>query len=126
MNLETLRHSTAHVLAQAVKALWPDVKLGIGPPIENGFYYDFDKKEPFTPEDLSKIEEKMHQVIRQDQKFIKNEMTKEKARKLFKDMGEDYKVELIKGILQDTVTIYSNGDFTDLCKGPHLPSTGEI
>ncbi|UCH12567.1 MAG: threonine--tRNA ligase [Candidatus Omnitrophota bacterium] len=126
MNLETLRHSTAHVLARAVKALWPDVKLGIGPSIENGFYYDFDKKEPFTPEDLSKIEEKMHQIIRQNQKFIKNEMTKEKARKLFKDMGEDYKVELIKGILQDTVTIYSNGDFTDLCKGPHLSSTGKI
>lgn len=113
-------------MAQAVKALWPDVKLGIGPPIENGFYYDFEKKEPFIPGDLGKIEEKMRQIIKQDQKFIKKELSKEKASKLFKDMGEDYKLELIREIPEEKVTIYSNGDFTDLCRGPHLSSTGEI
>lgn len=126
MNLETLRHSTSHVLAQAAKNLWPDTKLGIGPAIEDGFYYDFDKQQPFLPEDLDKITKKMHEIIKQDQKFIKKELKKEDATKLFKEMGENYKVELIQEIPETTVTIYSNGEFMDLCKGPHLVSTGKI
>jgi len=125
-NIETLRHSAAHILAQAVKDLWPDTKLAIGPSIENGFYYDFDKKEPFGPEDLKKIEKKMRHIVKQNQKFIKKELSKAEALELFKDMGEKYKLELIKEIQDEVVTTYSNGGFTDLCRGPHIPSTGEI
>ncbi len=126
MDIETLRHSTSHVLAQAVKELWPDVKLAIGPAIADGFYYDFDKKDPFSPEDLAKIEKAMRQIIKQDQKFIKKELTKPEALKLFNGMGENYKTELINEIPDEKVTIYTNGDFTDLCRGPHIESTGKI
>lgn len=126
MDLSTLRHSASHVMAEAVKALWPDTRLGIGPSIEDGFYYDFDKKEPFAPEDLEKIETKMREIISEDYEFESRELKKDEAIKLFTKMGEKYKVELIKGIPDDTVTVYKDGDFLDLCRGPHIDSTGMI
>ncbi|MFH0752557.1 MAG: threonine--tRNA ligase [archaeon] len=122
MDFETLRHSTAHVLAQAVKRVYPDVKLGIGPAIEDGFYYDFDKKEPFTPEDLKKIEKEMNRIISADLKFEKLSKTKAEAEKLLKN--EPYKLELLKDI--EKPTFYKDGDFIDLCSGPHIGSTKEI
>ncbi|MCM8795978.1 MAG: threonine--tRNA ligase [Candidatus Omnitrophica bacterium] len=127
MDLNTLRHSCAHIMAQAVKELWPEVKLGIGPAIEDGFYYDFEKKEPFTDEDLVKIEEKMHQIIKKDEPFIREELCKKEALNLFKKLKEDYKLALINEIPEDKVSIYKTGEsFVDLCRGPHLKSTGEI
>ncbi|MFA5146513.1 MAG: threonine--tRNA ligase [Candidatus Omnitrophota bacterium] len=126
MDLNTLRHSTSHVMAQAVKSLWPGTKLGIGPSIEDGFYYDFDKPEPFVPEDLEKIEAKMREIVKKDYKFEREELKKEEAVKLFEKMGESYKVELIKGIPDEKVSIYRDGDFVDLCRGPHIESTGKI
>lgn len=126
MDLATLRHSTSHVMAQAVKSLWPDVKLGIGPSIEDGFYYDFEKEEPFVPEDLELIEKRMREIIQKNYKFEKKEMRKAEAVKLFKKMKEKYKVDLIEKIPGDTVTIYQDGDFIDLCRGPHIDSTGGI
>ncbi|MDD5513502.1 MAG: threonine--tRNA ligase [Candidatus Omnitrophica bacterium] len=125
--LDILRHSCSHVLAQAVKSLWPQTKLGIGPAIEDGFYYDFDRKEAFTAEDLDEIEKRMREIISQDQALVREEMPKEKASVLFKGLGEDYKVELIKEIPDANVTIYRTGDkFVDLCRGPHIASTGKI
>lgn len=124
MNLETLRHSTAHVMAQAVKSLWPDVKIAIGPAISDGFYYDFDKNTPFLPADLARIEQEMSKIINKDYRFERESITKDEALKLFKK--EPYKLELIKELTDEDVTIYKNGDFVDLCKGPHLSSTGEI
>ena len=127
MDLNILRHSCSHVMAAAVKELWPAVKLGIGPAIEEGFYYDFDKKEPFTDEDLEKIEKKMRQIIKSDLPFIKEELSREEALELFKKLKEDYKVELIDGLGEETVTVYRTGkSFTDLCRGPHVNSTGQI
>ncbi|MCX5678902.1 MAG: threonine--tRNA ligase [Candidatus Omnitrophica bacterium] len=126
MDLNILRHSTSHIMAQAVKVLWPDVKLGIGPSIADGFYYDFDKAEPFEPEDLEKIEEKMLEIIRADYKFEHSELTKEEAAKLFKKKGEKYKLELIKEIPDEKVSIYKDGNFVDLCRGPHIESTGQV
>lgn len=113
-------------MAQAVKILWPDVKLGIGPSIADGFYYDFDKAEPFEPEDLEKIEDKMLEIIRADYKFEHSELTKEEAVKLFKKKGEKYKVELINAIPDEKVSIYKDGNFVDLCRGPHIESTGQV
>lgn len=125
--LDILRHSCSHVLAQAVKSLWPQTKLGIGPAIEDGFYYDFDRKEAFTAEDLDEIEKRMREIISQNQAFVREEMSKEKASVLFKGLDEDYKVELIKEIPDANVTIYRTGDkFVDLCRGPHIASTGKI
>lgn len=127
MDLETLRHSCSHVMAQAVKELWPEAKLGIGPSIEDGFYYDFDKKEPFTEADLASIEQKMHEIISKNEPFIREELSKEKALDLFKNLKEDYKLELIQGIPEEKVSIYKTGEgFADLCRGPHIKSTGEI
>lgn len=126
MDLSTLRHSASHVMAQAVKTLWPDTKLGFGPSIEDGFYYDFDRAEPFTPEDLDRIEDVMRNIVRKNYKFEKKEMKKAEAIKLFKKMQEAYKVELIEKIPGDTVTLYQDGDFIDLCRGPHVESTGQI
>jgi threonyl-tRNA synthetase len=127
MDLDTLRHSCSHVMAQAVKAIWPEVKLGIGPAIEDGFYYDFDKKEPFTEEDLENIAQKMRQIIQKDEPFLKEEISKAEATKLFKKLKEDYKLELIRKIPEDKVSIYKTGkNFVDLCRGPHVNSTGEI
>jgi len=118
-----LRHSCAHVLAQAVKRLYPDVKLGIGPAIENGFFYDFDKKEAFTPSDLKRIEAEMKKIIKADYKFERKEISKEEAKKLFAD--EPYKLELIDE-MEEPISVYKDGEFIDLCKGPHIPSTGMI
>jgi len=114
-------------MAQAVKELWPEAKLGIGPSIENGFYYDFDKKEPFTDEDLAKIEKKMQEIIAKDEPFVKEELSKKDAIDLFKKLKEDYKIDLINEIPDEKVTIYKTGkNFTDLCRGPHVESTGKI
>lgn len=126
MDLAILRHSAAHVMAQAVKELWPDVKLGIGPSIEDGFYYDFEREEPFSPEDLDRIESKMREIIKKGFRFEKEELSKKEALKLFKKMDEKYKVELIEKIPGDSVSVYKDGDFVDLCRGPHVNSTGEI
>ena len=127
MELDTLRHSCSHIMAQAVKELWPEVKLGIGPSIEDGFYYDFDKKEPFTDEDLGRIEAKMRDIIAKNEPFIREELTKEKALELFKKLGEDYKIDLIQALPDEKVSIYQTGkSFTDLCRGPHVSSTGEV
>ena len=126
MDLETLRHSTAHVMAHAVKSLWPDTRIAIGPAIADGFYYDFDKRQPFIPEDLTKIEEKMCQIIKADHKFVKEQVSKSKALELFKKQGEVYKQELINEIEDSELTTYTDGEFTDLCRGPHIDSTGQI
>jgi len=127
IDLDTLRHSCSHVMAQAVKELWPDVKLAIGPSIEDGFYYDFDKKESFSDEDLIKIEEKMFQIIRKDEKFLRQEISKKEAEELFGNLKEKYKLELIRDIPDEKVSIYKTGDsFVDLCRGPHIESTGKI
>jgi threonyl-tRNA synthetase len=114
-------------MAQAVKELWPQVRLGIGPSIEDGFYYDFDKGEPFSDEDLAKIEKKMLEIIKKDEPFLKEELPKKEATVLFKKLKEDYKVELISQIPDEKVSIYKTGEgFTDLCRGPHIESTGQI
>jgi threonyl-tRNA synthetase len=123
---EILRHSTSHVMAQAVKALYPNIKVTIGPSIENGFYYDFDYDNTFSPEDLDKIEIKMQDIIDQNNLFTRVETSREDAIKLFAERKEDYKVEIIKEIPSPTVSLYQQGDFIDLCRGPHLPSTGKI
>ena len=125
MDLNTLRHSASHILAAAVQELYPGAKLGIGPAIEDGFYYDFDIPQiNLTSEDLPKIEEKMREIIRRDEPFEKQEMLKGEALKLFEKKKEKYKVELIKGIPEEKVAIYKTGKFTDLCRGPHIKSTG--
>ncbi len=127
MELNTLRHSCSHVMAQAVKELWPEVKLTIGPAIEDGFYYDFDKKEPFSDTDLLNIEKKMQEIISKDEPFSKEQISKEKAFELFSNLKEDYKLELIKDIVDPVVSIYKTGNkFVDLCRGPHIGSTGKI
>ena len=124
--LTTLRHSTAHVMAQAVKELFPGVKLAIGPPIEDGFYYDFDYEGTFSEEDLPRIEERMREIVRRDLPFVRQEMDREEAIRFFEERGEDYKVEILRGIDDEKVTLYWQGDFVDLCRGPHVPSTGEV
>jgi len=127
MNLEILRHSCSHVMAEAVKELWPDVKLAIGPAIEDGFYYDFDKKEAFTDEDLARIEKKMAEIISKDEPFIREELDKKSALDLFKKLNEPYKIELINALPETKVSIYRTGKgFLDLCRGPHIESTGKI
>ncbi|MCX5692981.1 MAG: threonine--tRNA ligase [Candidatus Omnitrophica bacterium] len=123
-NLDALRHSCSHVMADAVKRLFPDAQLAIGPSIEDGFYYDFDRSEPFKPEDLSAIEKEMSKIIKEDLEFKREEISKKEALKLF--AKEPYKVELINKLEGGTVSIYAHGKFVDLCKGPHVKSTGEI
>lgn len=122
--LETMRHSASHVLAEAVKSLFPEAKFGIGPAIENGFYYDFDLPRTLTPEDLPVIEEKMREIIKSDVPFVHQVINKEEAEKLFQD--QPYKLELIKELPEDQVGIYRQGNFVDLCRGPHVESTGKI
>jgi len=122
--LERIRHSAAHIMAEAVQYLFPGAKFGIGPTIENGFYYDFELPRPLTPEDLPSIEGKMREIISQDVPFIAEEMGKDEARKLF--AAQPYKLELIGEINDSAVTIYRQGSFTDLCRGPHVTSTGEV
>ena len=124
--LATLRHSTSHVMAQAVKRLFPEVKVAIGPAIEDGFYYDFDRAEPFTPEDLAKIEKVMGEIVKADLPFERKEMPRAEAIEFFRQRGERYKVEILEGIVAPTVSLYTQGDFIDLCRGPHVKSTGEI
>lgn len=124
--LEILRHSTSHVMAMAVKELFPGAKVTIGPAIENGFYYDFDYERPFKEDDLPKIEAKMKEIVKADLPFKRSEMTSEEAIALFRDKGEDYKVEIIEDLGEERVSLYTQGSFTDLCRGPHLPSTGRI
>ena len=127
MDIEVLRHSCSHIMAYAVQELWPGTKLGIGPAIEDGFYYDFDRKEPFAEEDLARIEDKMREIIFRDEPFIAVKMNKDEARRLFSGLQEDYKLELLKEIPGDEVTLYRTGEkFVDLCRGPHVPSSGSI
>ncbi|MDY7033208.1 MAG: threonine--tRNA ligase [Thermodesulfobacteriota bacterium] len=124
--LEIIRHSVSHVMAQAVKELYKGVKVAIGPATDTGFYYDFDAEENFSPNDLSRIESKMKEIIKRDLPIIRKEMLKDEAISLFNDQGESYKIELIQEIPDETVSIYVQGGFADLCRGPHLSSTGKI
>lgn len=124
--LEILRHSTAHIMAHAVKELFPEVKVTIGPAIDDGFYYDFDKETPFTEEDLQKIEKKMQEIIKSKKPFIRREISKDEAVKLFESLGETYKIEILNEIEDDKVSIYEEGGFIDLCRGPHIPHTGMV
>tara|TARA_B100000029_G_scaffold516097_1_gene626874 strand:+ start:5326 stop:7230 length:1905 start_codon:yes stop_codon:yes gene_type:complete len=127
LGLEIIRHDAAHVMAEAVKELYPDVQVTIGPPIENGFYYDFAKKEPFNIEDLEKIEKKMLEIINKNEFFIRETWDRKKAINFFKDQGEKYKIEIINDIPKsDELSVYKQGKFVDLCKGPHSPSTGRV
>ncbi len=124
--LEILRHSTSHLMAQAVKRLYPNVQVTIGPAIKDGFYYDFDTDKPFTDEDLPKIEAEMKKIIKENIPVIRKIMTKKDAIEYFKKNNEPYKVEIIEDIDADTVSFYEQGDFIDLCRGPHVPSTGYL
>ena len=124
--LQVIRHSTSHVMAMAVKELFPGVKVTIGPAIKDGFYYDFDYERPFREEDLEKIQAKMQEIIEADLPFDRKEMTSQQAIDFFNKEGEDYKVELINDLGADEVSLYTQGSFTDLCRGPHIPSTGMI
>ena len=125
--LDLIRHDCAHILAEAVKELYPDVQVTIGPSIENGFYYDFARSEPFTPEDLVVIEKRMHEIVKRDEKIVRSVRPRDEAIEFFKGMGEHYKAQLIEAIpAGEDVSLYSQGDFIDLCRGPHLPSTGRL
>src|SRR5437899_3385909 len=124
--LPTLRHSTAHLMAQAVTQLFPGVKVAIGPAIEDGFYYDFSIPPPFTPEDVERIETTMRELAKQDQPFVREEMPRDKAIRFFEERQELFKVEILRGIDAPTVSFYRQGDFVDLCRGPHVASTGAI
>ena len=125
--LELIRHDTAHVLAEAVQNLWPGTQVTIGPVIENGFYYDFFRNQPFTPEDLPVIEKKMREIIARDKPFTKEVWSREQTKKTFRDMGETFKVELVDAIPADQqIKIYKQGDWFDLCRGPHMTSVGKI
>jgi threonyl-tRNA synthetase len=123
-NLETMRHSAAHVMAHAVKNLFPEVKVAIGPSIEDGFYYDFDKPEPFVPDDLEKIEAEMRKIIKADRKFVRREVGRSEVEALF--ANELYKLELIKENPDEITSVYEEGDFADWCRGPHVESTGKV
>lgn len=123
---DVYRHSTSHIMAHAVKELFPDAKLAIGPAIEDGFYYDFDYYRPFTPEDLIRIEERMREIIKADRPFVRKEMGREEAIAYFKGKEEPYKIQLIEEIKDMSVSLYQEGDFVDLCLGPHIPSTGKV
>jgi len=125
--LEILRHSTAHLLAHAVKELFPEAQVTIGPVIENGFYYDFSYKRPFTPEDLAGIEKRMAEIAKRDLAVHRRELPRDEAVKFFRDQGEVYKAEIIASIPEkETISLYGQGDWVDLCRGPHVPSTGKL
>ncbi len=126
MDLQTLRHSCAHILAAAVKELYPSAKLGIGPAIADGFYYDFERKKPFSRDELAGIEKRMRKLIEKDYKFEKEVLTKPEARKVFKKLGEPFKLELLQDIPEKEVSVFRSGKFVDLCRGPHVSSTGEV
>ena len=126
-SLEILRHSTAHVMAQAIKRLYKNVKLGVGPVIEGGFYYDIDLDRSLSPEDLPAIEEEMKKIIQEDLEIVRKEVSREEAVRLYREIGDEYKLELIDDIPEgETISIYEQGEFFDLCRGVHLPSTGKI
>jgi threonyl-tRNA synthetase len=124
--LDVLRHSTAHLMAQAVQSLFPGTQVTIGPTIQDGFYYDFKRETPFTPEEIAKIEQRMEELARANLKVTREEMPKAQAIEMFRRMGEDYKVSIIEGITEDPVSLYRQGDWIDLCRGPHVPSTGKL
>jgi len=125
--LEIIRHSSAHLMAQAVKQLFPDVQVTIGPSVENGFYYDFASPRPFTPDDLAAIDARMQDLIKQDIPLIRSLMARDEAVEFFRNMGEQYKAEIIESIpVNEALSLYRQGDFIDLCRGPHVPSTGRI
>src|SRR5690242_12188907 len=125
--LEVIRHSTAHLLAYAVKELFPDAQVTIGPVIEDGFYYDFSRKQPFTPEDLAAIEKRMSELVKRDLPVTREVWPRNKAVEYFKSIGERYKADIIAAIpAGEEVSLYREGDFVDLCRGPHVPSTGKL
>jgi threonyl-tRNA synthetase len=125
--LELIRHDAAHVMAEAVQSLWPGTQVTIGPVIENGFYYDFYRNQPFTPEDLPVIEKKMKEIVARDKPFTKEVWSRDKTKQTFRDMGESFKVELVDAIPEDQqIKIYKQGDWFDLCRGPHMTSVGKI
>jgi threonyl-tRNA synthetase len=123
-NLEMMRHSASHVMAEAVQSIFPDAKFGIGPPIRDGFYYDFDLPRSLTPDDLPLIEAKMREIIAADEPFMRREVSREEARHIF--ASQPYKLELIDGISDERVSVYQQGSFVDMCRGPHVNSTGEV
>ncbi len=126
-DLETIRHSCAHLMAQAVKQLYPDTQITIGPVIEDGFYYDFYRDEPFVPDDLKKIEKRMKEIAKKGHEVTRQVLPRDEAVKFFKDMGEDFKAEIIEGIPgDDEISLYTQGEFTDLCRGPHVDHTKKI
>ncbi|MFP4270440.1 MAG: threonine--tRNA ligase, partial [Alphaproteobacteria bacterium] len=125
--LEVIRHDAAHVMAEAVQDLFPGTQVTIGPPIDDGFYYDFARNEPFSTDDLAKIEARMREIVAADKPFVRQEVSREEARRLFERMSERYKLELLDAIAEDQpVSLYYQGDWVDLCRGPHGPSTGRI
>ena len=126
-DLETIRHSTAHLMAQAVQQLYPDTQVTIGPVIEDGFYYDFCRKSPFVPEDLEKIEQRMKEIAAQNLDIVRKELPREDALKMFDEMGEPFKLEVINELeSNEAISVYSQGEFTDLCRGPHVDNTSAI
>src|SRR4030081_103348 len=125
--LELIRHDAAHVMAEAVQSLWPGTQVTIGPVIENGFYYDFFRHEPSTPEDFAAIEKKMREIIARDKPFTREVWSREKTKQVFRDKGEAFKVELVDDIPgEEPIKIYYQGDWFDLCRGPHMTSTGKV
>ena len=125
--LELLRHDAAHIMAEAVKELYPETQVTIGPAIENGFYYDFARETPFTPEDLERIESRMRDIVARDETIVREVWDRDEAVRFFRDDGEEYKAEIIEDLPADeTITVYRQGDFLDLCRGPHLPSTSKL
>src|SRR5207344_2979614 len=125
--LDILRHSTSHLMAQAVQELFPGAQVTIGPVIENGFYYDFSYKRPFTPEDLASIKSRMAEIVKKDLKVERKIMSRDEAVKFFSDRGEKYKAEIIAAIPgNEPISLYGQGDWIDLCRGPHVPSTGKL
>lgn len=126
IDLDTYRHSASHIMACAVKRLFPEAKLAIGPSIEDGFYYDFDVPHSFVPEDLAKIEAEMAAIIKENIPFERQEVSRDEALRFFAERGESFKVELINDLADQKVTLYRNGDFVDLCRGPHITSTGKL
>src|SRR5690606_29047255 len=125
--LELLRHDAAHALAEAVKELYPETQVTIGPAIDNGFYYDFSRAEPFTPEDLERIEARMREIVARDEEIVREEWDRDRAVEFFKSIGEHYKAKIIASIpAGETISLYRQGAFIDLCRGPHLPSTGRL
>ncbi len=125
--VDLLRHDAAHALAEAAKELFPETQVTIGPSIENGFYYDFARDEPFTPEDLERLEERMREIVDRDEAVVREVWDRQEAIDYFRSIGEEYKAQIIADIPEgEEVTVYRQGEFADLCRGPHLPSTGRL